>query len=488
MTKPRKSNLTTGVLKALSIFGGVEMIKIICSIVRSKLIAVWIGSIGVGLFGIYNTAIDLLNVIFQLGIRDSAVRDIAASKKSSNYRTIIIVRRWALFLGLIGFIATIALSPALSIISFDNTSHSMAFIVIAFIIFLSSIQNGELAILQGSQQLGRLAKSSMWGVFIGVAISIPMFYFLGVDSVLPALVVYSLATTLATLSQRVDIPKPTPSVTLKETYSKGRGFITLGIYLTISAIVTNLVAFLFMAYLNKVGDTNTVGIYNAAYVIINKYVGVIFIAIAMEYYPRLSQVINSPQRTSTFVSHEMSIALWVLLPIIAIFIAASSIIIPLLYSQEFIVAIPFVIWAIIGTIFRAISWCMAFVILARGDGKTFLFTESASAITSITLNIIAYKHWGLEGLGIAYTLWYIIYAVIVACVYYFRYKLHLGNKMYRLISLVIILALSSTIGYKYVGWYVPAIIASISLPLSIKHLLKGVRYSKRTKQQANSCH
>lgn len=471
MAKSRNSKLTAGVLKALSIFGGVEMIKIICSIVRSKLIAIWVGSIGVGLFGIYNTAIDLLNVIFQLGIRDSAVRDIAANNGSSSSRTIIIVRRWALFLGIVGLIATITLSPALSIISFDDTSHSSAFIVIAAIIFMSSVQNGELAILQGTQQLGRLAKSSMWGVVIGVVISIPMFYYWDVDSVLPALVVYSLATTIATLSQRVKTQKPTPHISIKETYDKGRGFITLGIYLTVSAIVTNLVSFLFMAYLNNVGDTAAVGQYNAAYTIINKYVGVIFIAIAMEYYPRLSKVIGSNNRTSTFVSHEMSIALWVLLPIIALFVASSGIIIPLLYSNEFAEALPFVIWAIIGTIFRAISWCMAFVILARGDGKAFLLTESASAITSITLNIIAYRLWGMEGLGLAYTAWYIIYSIIVACVYYYRYKLHLGDKMYRLIALTVVLAIICTVGYKHIGWYIPAAIAIVTIPLSFKQLL-----------------
>lgn len=479
-----KSNLTAGILKALGIFGGVEMVKIICSVVRSKLIAIWIGSVGVGLFGIYNTAIDLLNVIFQLGIRDSAVRDIAANKSNTTH-TIIIVRRWALILGLIAFIATIAISPALSIITFDDNSHTLSFIVIAFIIFMASIQNGELAILQGTNQLGRLAKATMWGVITGVVISIPMFYFWGIDSVLPALVVFSLATTIAILSQRVKVLNPVPHITLRETIDKGRGFIILGTFLTISAIVNNLVSFLFMAYLNTEGDTSTVGYYNAGYTLINRYLGVIFIAIAMEYYPRLSQVIKSNRRTSTFVSHEMSVALWVMLPVIAIFISANELIISLLYSSDFLAAQPFVVWATTGTIFRAISWCMAYVILARGDGKIFLFTESASAVTCITLNIFAYRHWGLEGLGMAYVAWYIIYTLIVGCVYYFRYRLHLGKRMYRLIALAVVMAIICVVGYKVIGWYIPALTAIVIIPFSLKHLLRGV---KSAKQQADSCH
>jgi PST family polysaccharide transporter len=47
MAQQSKNNITNGVLKALGIFGGVQMITIICSILRTKLIAVWIGAAGV---------------------------------------------------------------------------------------------------------------------------------------------------------------------------------------------------------------------------------------------------------------------------------------------------------------------------------------------------------------------------------------------------------------------------------------------------------
>lgn len=472
MAKLSRSNLTQGALKALGIFGGVQMINIICSILRTKLIAVWIGAAGVGLFGLYNSAIELLGVIFNLGMRNSAVRDIAAASEPETSRIVVVVRRWAWVLGLIGLLATILISPLLSKFTFGDSSHTMAFMVIAAIILMSSVQNGELAVLQGTQQLRRLARASVWGVVVGVLISIPMFYYWGIDSVLPALVVYSLATTIAVLSQRVSVAKPSPSVTIKESIEKGRGFIILGIYLTISAIVTNLASYLFMTYLNHVGDTEVVGHYQAGFTLVNKYVGLIFTAIAMEYYPRLSQVGTSKRRTSTFVSHEMSIALWILLPVIAIFVALGEVIVTILYSSEFLIVVPFILWAIVGTIFRAISWCIAFVILARGDGKIYLLTETISAISCILLNIFAYKHWGLEGLGVAYLAWYVIYTIVVWIVYRYRYGLSLGYGMTRLIMLVVVSATACTLGYIYIGWWIPAVIAIITLPYTCKHLIR----------------
>ncbi len=485
MAKISRSSLTQGALKALGIFGGVQMINIICSVLRTKMIAIWIGAAGVGLFGLYNSVIELLGVIFNLGMRNSAVRDIVATTESEASRIIVVVRRWAWMLGLIGLFVTILISPLLSEFTFGDSNHILSFMVIAIIILMSSVQNGELAVLQGTQKLQRLARASVLGVVMGVVISIPMFYYWGIDSVLPALVVYSLATTIAVMSQRSSVATPIPHVTLKETIDKGRGFIVLGIYLTVSAIVTNLASYLFMTYLNHVGDTEVVGHYQAGFTLVNKYLGLIFTAIAMEYYPRLSQVGASKRRTSTFVSHEMSVALWILLPVIAIFVAFGEFIVTTFYSSDFLVVVPFIVWAIIGTIFRAISWCIAFVILARGDGKIYLLTETISAVSCILLNVLVYKYWGLDGLGVAYLVWYIIYTIVVWVVYRYRYGLSLGHGMMQLILLVVGLSTASTLGYIYIGWWIPAVIALITLPYTCKHL---VRRKKDIKQPASSCH
>lgn len=472
MAQQSKNNITNGVLKALGIFGGVQMVTIICSILRTKLIAVWIGAAGVGLFGIFNSAIELLGVLFHLGVRDSAVRDIASSQQPDTNKIITIVRRWVLVLGAIGLVVTMAISPLLSNFTFGNYDYTYAFIAIAVIIFLSSIQNGELAILQGTKELSRLAKASIWGAIWGVIISIPLFYIWRIDSVIPALVAYSVITTIAILSQRVSTSKPTPCITFSETMSKGRSFISLGIFLTISAVVNHLVSFLFITYLNHVGDTSVVGHYQAGITLVNKYMGIIFTAIIMEYYPRLSQVSSSQKRTSIFVSHEISIMLWILLPVIAIFIASSELIISLLYSSEFLLITPFVVWAVIGTIFRAISWCMAYVILTRGDGKVYLVTESLSAITCITLNILAYDHWGLEGLGFAYMAWYIIYTIIIGAVYRIRYNLRLNSEIIRLATIATLAIVISAIGFIYVGWYIPAIVGLVFTPIAYRRIIR----------------
>jgi len=74
-----------------------------------------------------------------------------------------------------------------------------------------------------------------------------------------------------------------------------------------------------------------------------------------------------------------------------------------------------------------LSWCLAFTILAKGDGKTYLWTEVASAVINLALNIVFYRWWGLTGLGIAFLVSYVLYTIIVAVVYFKVYRLRISH-------------------------------------------------------------
>ena len=45
------------ILKATSLFGGVQVFSIIISVIRSKAIAVWLGPLGVGIIGLLTNSL-----------------------------------------------------------------------------------------------------------------------------------------------------------------------------------------------------------------------------------------------------------------------------------------------------------------------------------------------------------------------------------------------------------------------------------------------
>ena len=72
------------IFKATSLFGGVRVFSILISIIRSKIVAVLIGTTGVGIVGLFTSGTSLIQSITQLGLSQSAVRDVSEAHASGN--------------------------------------------------------------------------------------------------------------------------------------------------------------------------------------------------------------------------------------------------------------------------------------------------------------------------------------------------------------------------------------------------------------------
>lgn len=417
-------------MKAMGLFGGVQVMGIICSILRTKLVALWIGPVGIGLFGLFNNALEMLSTGTNLGIRSSSVRDISQALERRDpgmvSRMITVVRKWSLWLGLAGALFTLAMAPALSQITFGDTAHIWGFVALSIAVLLQALTNGEYAVLQGTARLKRLAIVTLWGTIVGLAVSIPLFYLLRERSILPSIIAYATAmAAFAWIFRNREYPAAT--VSRRDTLDMGKGFVKLGIYMTLGNFASILASYAFNAWLNVNASTEAVGFYQAGYTLINKYTGLILTALGMEYYPRLAKVADSRLRLRAFVSQEINVAIAVMAPVVALFILLRELVVWILYTPEFNVILTFVSWGMIGTIFRTLSWCLAFTILAKGDGKTYLWTEVASAVINLALNIVFYRWWGLTGLGIAFLVSYVLYTIIVAVVYFKVYRLRISH-------------------------------------------------------------
>src|ERR1035437_9424533 len=99
------------ILKSTGIVGGSQIVIIIIGIIRTKIIAVLLGPEGVGFTGLFQSVIDLVRSATGLGIGFSSVRDIAQANESNNEesisKTIIVLRRWNIIVGIIGAVITL---------------------------------------------------------------------------------------------------------------------------------------------------------------------------------------------------------------------------------------------------------------------------------------------------------------------------------------------------------------------------------------------
>ncbi|MDE7443195.1 MAG: oligosaccharide flippase family protein, partial [Muribaculaceae bacterium] len=373
-----------------------------------------------------------------------------------------VVRRWSLWLGVVGALLTFLLAPLLSEWSFGNYEYASGFRLLSLAVLFQSLLSGEQAVMQGTNRLRLLAKSSLWGAVGGLAVSVPLYRFAGVTGVVPSILAYAVITAVAAWVMRVRFPEKV-RLGLKQTFTDGREFMTLGLYMTAGAAIGAVLNYVFMSYITNTASADVLGYYQAGYTLVNRYVGLIFTAMVMEYYPRLSRTIASRLRTSVVLSHEISLIMWCLLPLTGVFIGCERWIVRLLYSGEFEVATSFMSLAMVGTAFRAVSWSMTYVMLAKGDGRWFLLTEIISGFIGLAMNIVGFDLGGMMGLGVAYLLTFVVDTLMIGAVCRQRYAILPARKVLALTSCVVLFGCACVL-CDYAGWwYISAVSGILSI-------------------------
>ena len=455
MSQPAEHNLNRLITKAAALFGGVQVVGIICSVIRTKVIAVLLGSTGIGIIGLYNSAIETITALTGLGIRSSSVREISeAHSRDDNSeisRIVTVVRRWSWFVGLLGAVILISLAPLLSKWTFGDDNHIWGFVLLSCTMLFNALTSGEQAILQGTKQLRRLARCSVYGSIASLLVSLPLYYFMGIDGIVPSLILYAAATWIVTLFYRERNIATTP-MNIRQTATQGREMVTLGVFMTVSSFITTLFSYIFAAYLNARSGEAVVGYYQAGFTLMNKYVGLIFTAMAMEYYPRLASVAKDNEQLSHYVGKQVEMMQLMLAPIIAVFIMLHPLMVQILYTADFFVINGYLLLAIQGITFKAISWSLGFVLLAKGSGKLYFVTEFLSDTITLALNIVGYHYWGLAGVGASYTIGFILYLIIIYVVCRQNYNIQPGRTAWVATATVTLIAVILLVTYIYLRW------------------------------------
>lgn len=433
-----KKNYRT-IVKATGLFGGTQVFTILCSIIKTKLVAIWLGAEGVGIIGLYNNTIDMISALTRLGIGTSSVRDLSRAFKSgdrSRFASLVtVVRRWVWFTGLLGAVLMLTFAPVLSRYTFGDSQHIWGFVFLSCTLLFTALTEGERAIIQASDRLRVLARCSVLGSVLALLLSLPLFYFYGISGIVPAIIAHTFAIVLVTvlLGRRMKIAPV--SIDWRETYRQGRGIASLGIYMTVSGFITTLYSYLFVAWLNSHSGTGEVGYYQAGYTLVMQYVGLVFTAMSMEYYPRLSVVCEDRALLSEHVSRQVETSLLILVPFISLFIVLQTLIIHILYTSDFLIIGGYISWAALGMLFRAFSWSVSFVLLAKGAGRLYLITEVLADSLMFVLYLLGYTRWGLAGVGVAYLLAYLCSGTGIYLLCRAKYGLRMPLRVFGLLGL-----------------------------------------------------
>lgn len=409
-----------GVIKATVLLGGVQIVNILAQIVRSKYIATSIGATGIGFLGIYSNTLLFMSSIFQLGLGYSAIKMISERTDAVDIGKVIYsFRKILLFLGLLGVLFTVIFSPFLSYIFFDNDHYIYTFCVLSVALVFAQIHAGYSAIFQGLRALNQFSMSNILGAILGAILSVIFLYFLGEDGVIYTVLSISFASFISASIFYKNVDVPICKVNRQEFYDISKELICMGGMMVFNGLMFTGVGYFTQLFVSNNGGVHEVGIYTAGWTIMNGYVGIIFTAMSSDYFPRLSAVNNDNDKMSDLLNNQAHFILAIIGPIVISLMIFLPWIVDLLFSKDFNAVIPMLRLALLGVIFKALSWCISFVTLSKSDTKKFLIIESISNSIFLLMNLFFYTVFGLLGLGLSFLLGYVCYLCIV---YVFVYR------------------------------------------------------------------
>lgn len=434
-------------MKSASIFGGVQLFQIIIGIVRSKFIAILLGPLGIGISGLFQSTIALITAVTGFGLSTSSIKSISSALSESDEekvgQIVAVFKKLMLYTGLFASIVTLIFSSLLSKITFGNYNYTWAFAILSITLLMNQISEGFSVFIRAKREVKLIAKSSIIGSALGLLGTIPLYYFFKINGIVPAIILTSFISIILNYYFASKVSFKKVKVSLVEFKAESKVMIKLGIMISLSNIISLLFYYILRVYINSSGSTIDVGLYTAGFAIINTYVGMIFNAMATEYFPKLSEVANDTKLMNSTVNQQAEIALLIISPLLVFFIFFSVWIIKLLYSVSFLGITQMVILSASGMIFKLLSWAITFIFLAKGASKFYLTSETFFNILMLILNLVGYKYFGLTGLGVSFLISYVVYTfqVFYVAKKYFAYKI--DNHLSRLFMSNVLFVLSS---------------------------------------------
>lgn len=435
------------ILKATSILGSVQFLTILFSVIRTKIIAVFIGPAGMGIIALLNSTLNLIGGVTGLGLETSAIKSISENYKNDNSKSVSkiaeIVKKIMFFTGILGAFLTIVFSKYISILSFGNDSQMYSLIFLSVTLIFKQLTSSHMVVLQGLRKLKLLAKANLYGNLFGLLFSIPIYYFLGIDAIVPTIILSSFAAFVFTFYYASKVQLQKESIKKSQLLSEGKSIIQLGITLTISSLLTLLSAYLTQIYISNVSNTEQVGLYSAGFTLLNSYVGTIFTVMSTDYYPRLAAINSDNTKVRAAVLQQSYISILLITPIIVLFLTFVPFIVKVLYSSKFLVIISMVCFGIIGMLFRAVSFSMGYILIAKGDSVMFTKTAIGFNVLSFVLNVVGYYFYGLRGLGISFLVYSIFHFFALKVITKKSYNFYLDKKIRITFSICFLLCIAS---------------------------------------------
>jgi antigen flippase len=460
VSKPEK-NTYGDILRASSIMGGAQALNYLVGMVRVKIIAVLLGPAGVGLIGLYSSALGLVGTLTSLGIASSGVREVALAHGQDDpqavARTVKVLRRACWATGLLGWALSVAAAVPLSRWTFGDTAHAGSIAVLGVTLLLGAISGGQAALLQGVRRIGDLARIQVVAMLLNTAVAIALYAWLREDGIVPVLVATAVVSLVCSwwFARRVALrPVELP---WRQTWRETRRLAKLGFAFMWSALLMAGLDMFTRSLITRSHGLEAAGYYQAAWALSGMFAAFVLSAMGTDFYPRLTAVIDDREAAVRAVNEQTEIGILLALPGLLATLAFGPWILELFYSRKFLPAAELMPWFILGVFGRVVSWPLGFIQLAKGASRVFMLTESTTIALWLVLIFVLVPPFGVLGAAYAFALVYSFYTLVMLGVSRHINRFQWSRSVQQLLVLsAVMVALSFALTLMTHGWIAAA--------------------------------
>lgn len=465
-------------IKYLGIFGGAQGFSMLLNMLRTKITSVLLGVAGQSIIAISNRTVQMFSDCTGLSLAFSAVRRMSDAYENCDDaevgHCVKVVRSIAFLTGLLGMLLMLAVTPFISEWIFGGSSdyYLTKLLLLSPVVMLMAISNGEIAILRGTRRLNKVAIYSLATSIISLAISVPLYLFVGLGGIFPAIFATAFLQMCVllyfTLPHYRYIVSPFSLSLLRE----GVDMVKMGAGYIFASILTSFAMWLICALLSDLGDGESAGLFSAGFVMITLLPGILFAALDSEYYPRLSGVAAKTDVRNAMVNEQVEVQLLVQAPLLMAFVVAMPLLVPLFYDAEFVPAIAMAQFAMFGMFMRTMTYPISFLPLVNNDTLVFVILESAYNILLVTLVVLGFLYDGYMGVGVGIAVAHTVDFFVVYSVARFRYGMHLSVEAVRyfvvqLPLFIAVIAVSISYSCSWYYWLMGGVLVLVSSAVSL---------------------
>ena len=418
------------ILNKTSVFGYVQLVSLITGIVRSKIAAFWLGTQGVGILGLLTSSFSLIIALTSFGLPTSIIKLLSKETDDSVIaRKIHVINKILCILGIAGSLLCFIFSKQLSSLTFDTYDFIWAFQLLSISVFFRQIFSGYISIFQATNRLKLLANVNIIANIIGILITIPLYYYFRINGIFYNFLILTIVEVVIIYFGLRYAKYVKTKVHKKEIIQEAKPILRSSITFSFTGTITLLSAYLVQVYISKVGNLDEVGLYIAAFTILNSYIGLIFVVMGNEYFPRIAKnSITSPVLNQN-VNQQLYIGLLFVFPMLLWLITLAPLIINILYSESFSDSVYLMKIASLGIFFKVFSWTLGYVILVKASNRFIISNSTLFNFIFLAFHIAGFYFYGLIGVAYAFSLYFFIHFIGNLFITYQKFNFRMSKEI-----------------------------------------------------------